>query len=221
MSAHNLVIKDTEALIRDKADFLLKKHQEEKENWAKHQLQHCIFIENENEDPSNIQQQLGIMMTSTELEKKLLKFNPNLKFEFNPKNPLMKAIYHIRGEEKEYICSYHADIMPEHSIIKIKKEIVWDEDYKQPLKRSELPKHKWVQGKGYVFEGIPPGWKEVSVPWGELKRGWRTVLIKLLKEGLITLPQAESFGNPSSKFGQRAWAYHTGKRSGSDVAIPF
>lgn len=221
MRNHNLVIKDTEALKKEALDNKIKKHHDEKVGWLKQQLAHCVYIENENEDPSNIPQQLGQMMTAKDFEDKLIKLIPNLKFEYNPVNPKMKALYHIKGEKKEYICSYHADIMPEHSIIKIKKELVWDPDQKI-LKRSELPKHQWVAGKGYVFEGIPPGWKEVKVPWGELKRGWRTVLIKLVKEGLLTIPQAESFnGSPTSQFGQRAWAYHLGKREGSEVAIPF
>lgn len=217
----NLVIKDTDALIKDRRDAKLKKHLEEKQKWMEEQLKHCVFLENEKEDPSNIQQQLGEMMTGPELERRLKLLIPNIHFEFNPFNPLMKALYHTKNGQKEYLGAYHADIMPEHSIIKIKKEIVWDQDYNEPLKRSELPKHKWVEGKGYVFEGIPPGWKEVSIPWGELKRGWRTILIKLVKEGLLTVTQAESFGNPSSTFGQRAWAYHLGKKTDSSIEVPF
>lgn len=217
----NLVIKDTDKQIFDKADFLRKKHEEEKRLWALEQEKNCIYLENENEDPSNIQQQLGKFMLTPEFEKELLKILPSLKFEFHPTNPLMKALYHISGEEKKYICAYHADLLPEHSIVKVKKEIVWDPDHTQPLKRSDLPKHQWVQGKGYVFEGIPPGWKEITIPWGELKRGWRTVLLKLVKEGLMTVTQAETFGTPTSKFGQKAWSYHLGKQVGKEVAIPF
>ncbi len=217
----NLVIKDTDALIKDHRRKQLEKHLEEKKLWAKNTLQHCVFLRNENENPANIPQQLGNIMTGKELETKLKKLIPNLVFEYNPINPLMKALYVIRDNKKEYICSYHADMMPEHSIMKVKKEVVWDEDYDQPLKRSELPTHKWVKGKGYVFEGIPPGWKEVEIPWGEIKRGWRTVLLKLVKEGLLTVTQAEKFGTPTSQFGKRAWSYHLGKQTDSSIQIPF
>ncbi len=219
----NLVIKDTEKLKVESIKTKIDLHEEQKRKWLADQLQHCVFLENENENPSNIQQQLGNPITGTQLEENLNKLTNRLVFEHNPINPLMKAIYILKGDNKEYFCSYHADLMPEHSIIKVKKEIVWDPDYKEPLKRSELPKHRWVPGKGYEFDGIPPGWKEVTIPWGEIKRGWRTILIKLVKEGILTVTQAENFIpiNPTSQFGQKAWAHHLGKRTSQDMAVPF
>lgn len=217
----NLVIKDTEKLQKEKLKNKIDIHEEQKRMWMEHQLQHCVFMENDSEDPTNIQQQIGQMMTAADLEERLKKLTNRLVFEYNPINPLMKAIYILKDGKKEYFCSYHGDIMPEHSIVKVKKEVVWDPDYKEPLKRTELPKHKWVPGKGYEFEGIPPGWKEVVVPWGEIKRGWRTILIKLVKEGILTVTQAENFvpQNPTSAFGQKAWSHHLGKRKGNE--IPF
>lgn len=218
----NLIINDTEKIAKDSFKKKLDIQLEEKKKWLDQQLQHCVYVENENEDPTNIQQQLGSMMTSHFLEERLKQLTNRVLFEFNPINPLMKALYILKDGKKEYFCSYHADMMPEHSIIKVKREVVWDPDYTEPLKRADLPKHKWVEGKGYVFEGVPPGWKEVLIPWGEIKRGWRTILIKLVKEGILTVTQAENFVpfTPTSNFGQKAWAHHLGKRNTGD-SIPF
>lgn len=216
----NLIINDTEHQQKVAIRKAYDADYEKKLQWAKENEAHNIYLEDENISPANAASQLGRPLSSHQLENILTKLNPNLIFEYNWWNPGMKAMYIPEKGEKKYLLSYHV-FMPEHSVMKQKEETVIDyEQLKTPLKRSDLPKHEWVPGKGYVFDGLAPGWKKVTRPWGEQTRGWRTVLLKLIILKIITVSQVEKyFANPSSKFGQRAWAYHTGAQPKAE--IPF
>jgi hypothetical protein len=222
----------TSQWVRDEQNIRLDKWRKEVERqkqqniaWAKEQEADCIFVEDEYISPANAEKQLGKVLNTIDFENKLKLLCSKLTFRFNPFNPQMKALYIQKLGEPEYLCAYHAGFMPEHSIVKTKTEMVWDpEQTKKPLKRSDLPKHEFVPGKGIVFEpGAPrPGWKKIKKPAGELKRGWRTVLIKLVLEGILTPNQVErTFGEPTSAFGKRAWAYRTGKKTGDNFALPW
>ncbi len=220
----NLIIKDSEYQSRNKVRKSVEQQKQDAIQRAKEQEADCIYIADNDFSPANFEAQMGNMLHSEKFEKMLLKLNPNLVFEYNPFIPGMKYMYlRLPNGEKQKICPYHAGFMPEHSIIKCKEEMVWDYDAtEKPLERTDLPQHEWVPGKGYVFNGIPPGWKIIKKPYGEAKRGWRTVLIRLLLLGHISITQLDqTFGQPSSKFGQRAWATHSGKRTDPALNIPF
>lgn len=195
-------------------------------NWMKEQEKDTIYVENELIDISNNERQLGRPFLPSELEKRLKKVNPNFHFEVNWRNNEMKALYFIKNGKKEYIGSYHNCLMPEHSVSKVKYELVWDYKATQkPLERKDLPKHEWVPGKGWVFDpNAPrPGWKVLKKPNGEYKRGWRTLLIMIVLKGYAQWWEIDKVfkETPSSLFGQRAWAYHRGDRSPEETMVPF
>jgi len=225
MSKTSLWVRDEANIKRSLYLQNIEKQKQDKIRWAKEQEEDCVFIDNDYISPANEERQLGKVMLTVDFENKLKKLVPTIHFEFNRFNPSMKAYYVRRGGNLVYLGAYHAGYMPEHSIVKRKMEMVWD--YKateKPLNRKDLPKSEWVPGKGIVWDETVtrPGWKKIYKPAGELKRGWRTVLIKLVLEGLLTPHQVEkNFGEPSSSFGKRAWAYHSGKRSDKDFVIPF
>lgn len=54
------------------------------------------------------------------------------------------------------------------------------------------------------------GWKKLKHAWGEKKRGWRTVLVNLVKLGLLTVSQVE---NEFLSDDTPEWARHTGKKN--------
>lgn len=201
----------------------VEKQKQDKIKWLKEQEEDCVYVKEDYISPANGERQLGKIMETLAFENKLKSLIPNIHFEYNWFNPQMKAIYILRNNVKNYLGSYHAGFMPEHSIVKTKDEIVWDpEQTKKPLKRADLPKSEWVPGKGLVWEEgvIRPGWKKITKPAGELKRGWRTILIKLVYENLLTPLQVDvNFGEPSSLFGKKAWSFHSGRKP--ENVIPF
>lgn len=203
----------------------LEKQKQDKIRWAKEQEEDCVFIDNDYISPANEERQLGKVMLTIDFENKLKSLVPNIQFQFNQFNPAMKAYYILRGNKLQYLGAYHAGYMPEHSIVKRKMEVVWDPKATEaPLKRADLPRSEWVPGKGIVWDEtvVRPGWKKIYKPAGELKRGWRTVLIKLVLEGLLTPHQVEkNFGEPSSTFGKRAWAFHSGQRNDKEFVMPW
>lgn len=210
LSKTSLWVRDEESQRRQAIRQRIEKQKQDNIRWAKEQEADCVYVENEYISPANEEAQLGRVLSTVEFENKLRQLCPNLAFQHNPFNPQMKALYRLKNGVPQYLCAYHAGFLPEHSIVRTKTEMVWDPTQtQQPLKRSDLPKHE-ITSKGVVWdESKPrPGWKKIKKPAGELKRGWRTVLIKLVLEGLISPHQVEmTFGEPSSQFGKRAWAF--------------
>lgn len=221
----SLHVRDEANLKRDAYIKRIEKQKQEKIQWLKEQESDCVYVEKDYISPANSDRQLGRIMNTLDFEKKLKLLAPDLDFIYNPFNPAMKAVYITRNGQRDYLGAYHAGFMPEHSIVKIKEEMVWDpEATRKPLQRADLPKHEFVPGKGIVWEegAVRPGWKKIKKPAGELKRGWRTVLIRLVKENVLTPLQVDlNFGEPSSEFGKKAWAYHSGRHTGPDAVIPF
>lgn len=225
MSKTSQWVRDSENVKRDNYLKSVQKQKQDKIDWLKEQNADSVFVEEEYISPANSERQLGKVMNTLDFEKKIKSLVPNLHFETNPHNQVMKALYILRNGAKHYLGAYHAGFMPEHSIVKIKEELQWDpEATKTPLNRADLPKSEWVPGKGLVWEEgvVRPGWKKVKKPAGELKRGWRTILIKLVNENLLSpLTVDVNFGEPSSLFGKKAWAFHSGKRADKEFIVPF
>lgn len=220
-----MLVQDTEKLKQLKQEKNLAIQRQKAINaLEKITLSNCVKVfENENLAPYDEVKQLGKVLTSSELENNLKKINPYLIFEYNPYDRTKKAIYFIRNNKKDFICAYENGFIPEHSVMKYKTEDVWDHTV-DLLTSKDLPKSELVEDKTsplgckLVFdESKPrPGWKRVQIPWGELKRGWRTVLLKLLQNNLITLYDAElTFGTDD----RITWAARTGKRKG--LKLPF
>lgn len=118
---------------------------------------------------NNTQAQTGRPLFAAVLEKRLLSLNPNFIFEVAIQDSTKKGIYvpQTRRDEagfvypeKRFVCGYENGIMPEFSIIHTR-------DKKLPDPND------------------PQGWVTVQEPYRET-RGWRTVLLRLIRERLIT-----------------------------------
>jgi hypothetical protein len=177
-------------------------------------------------------------MWPTQLENGLIRLIPNLVFEVHPKNPSKKCMFQIRNGEKCFLLAYENGPMSEHSILKGIIKYIPDPDFIRIGKDGQPHVHmerKYAKGTAVsneklndmlntlgwngtlkelekrnqeIPESERPGFKKVVQPGGEGLRGWRTVLAKLVLEGLLTPTQAEKefgFGNGA------AWAKHTGR----------
>ena len=153
----------------------------------------------------NIGQRLGRQMFPKELEKRLQNLNPNLYFEVIPENPTHKRASILVPDGKKHLVVYENSLMPERSIPKIRTMEVPDPTFTH-LDRKDMPKDPGA---------LRPGWRRVQIPWGESKRGWRTVLVRLIQAGAITVTQAETeFGSDETP----EWRQHTGK---GEFTTPF
>lgn len=183
--------------------------------WIAEQNAAQVYIDDADSDPTLVHRQIGKPMSPKELEMKLSKLCPNLVYKFLPdpnkplETPRMKAIYQLFPDgHEERIMLYHNAPMPEHSIMSRGTEDVPDMTVTK-IDRKDLPKSEF-NGKEMVFdESAPkPGFKRVTKPARELFRGWRTILLRLVMDGFLTVSQAEGeFGADN----RREWAGKTGK----------
>ncbi len=186
--------------------------------WVADQLSNAVYVQDNDVSPANFERQLGKVMPSPEMEKRLEKLSTSLVFEHNPFNRSKKAVYVVRrGEGKVYICAYENGIMPEHSVMRVKEEITRDYDAVgvgptgRKLDRKDLPKYTEVDGKiTFEEEELLPGFKKTLIPYGEYKRGWRTVLVKLVEAKVLTPTQVESIFGADNR---PEWASHMGKQA--------
>lgn len=208
------------------------------QNWVKEQTANVVYIREHDLSLANADRQMGQKFWPSELEARLKKLNPNLLFEVNSFNPTKKALYHVRrGEGKHFICAYENLVMPEHSIMKVKEEVIQDLNYirqgadgipRMHLDRKDLSTeqvkyataiHRGADGELVEPEkdpnAIPIGFKKVLVPWGEYVRGWRTVTIKLVEAKVATPTQIESIFGADDR---ASWAKHMGKQ---DIRLPW
>jgi hypothetical protein len=121
--------------------------------------------------------QAGRAMTSLEVINKLLAMNHNLHFEPSILAPDIMGIYLVQPDTKRFICGMERGWMPEFSIRHTKDEMV-------------------PNGEG--------GMKKVAT-FAKETRGWRTVLARLLRERLITMPQIDKHFNPSGGRDSQNW----------------
>lgn len=146
------------------------------------------------------QSKFGRPMWPKEFEDRLSRLNASFIFEVIDQNPTKKRLSIEKLTGKKFIAVYENTLMPERSIPK--------------LREMEVPDPNWDHSKTSRLDISPdekalkPGWRRLTIPWGEYKRGWRTVLVRLIQEGHITVTQAETeFGSDDTP----EWRQHTGK----------
>ena len=132
---------------------------------------------------TNLDQQLGTPLSEEEFCRRLRLMNRNFLFEVAQSDPdHLMGIYVVRNERqsdgsnrtvKRYVCGMTRGFMPERTVRHAKRERMPDPD----------PRNKG-------------GWVEVDVFTKET-RGWRTVLVRLLRERLITQPQIDRYFPPN------------------------
>lgn len=120
-------------------------------------------------DTTDLMVQMGRPLTSQELRARLAKLNSNLQFELSPGDKSKMGVYVIENRDgqtvKRFVCGMESGFSPEFSVRHFK------------VKRVPDPYQ-------------PNAWREVREFYRET-RGWRTVLARLLRERLLTLPQIE------------------------------
>jgi hypothetical protein len=187
------------------------------------QEQNCPTIsKSDGVDLAEKGQQMGRPLNHLVFEKKLKKLVPHLVFKDSP-NPKLRSIFIKRpGGHLEYVTCHPRGIIPEHSIMKkIIKEVL-DPDFvasknktiDRPSEEDQVKVEDATSPFGYRLEFNPEmkraGMKYVPQGFGELERGWRSVLLRLIVNGHTTVNAVErAFGSD-----QRAeWAYATKKRT--------
>ena len=112
-------------------------------------------------DVSSLESQMGRVYSSATFQRKLLLCNDKFTFERSKGYPELSGVYlTLPTSEKRFLCGFPSDFIPEYSLIK-------------PTYRQTLSANK----KDMI---------EILDDVEELKRGWRTVLVRLLKKGYIT-----------------------------------
>lgn len=149
---------------------------------------------------ANPEVQMGRRLTTTQFIQKLHKINKDIVIDPHPavSAPKDSAFYRLNydkavvsllvGDKKVYIMVCEGDYMPEWDTMNIKKA-------KVPIDKND-----------------PGGmWHTVDIPWHLVKRGWRTVLARLIIKRIVSLEAVErEFGSGTRK----SWAIMTGKKLG-------
>lgn len=194
--------------------------QERTRLWIEQQMRNCPVVSADGVSLKDPAQQMGRPLTPAQLEEKLRKIVAGLVFVHHPHNKTKKALFLQAPEGLEFICAYENDLMPEHSLMRTLVH-----EYPDPalftgqrtIERNELPDYEKVEDKespvGYSYKFDPdaprPGMVYVEKGFGEEKRGWRTVLLRLVQRGLLSVEAAErEFGADD----RPEWAKNTGKQ---------
>lgn len=128
---------------------------------------------------------IGQPLIGAEVQRRLLLLNPTLIFEPSPvpgRICIRRRISDpVLGETTSYICAMERGLMPEFSILHF-----IEEDYFDAKTRATPEGTLAIKKRLKINEKNPE------------TRGWRTVLVRLIKERLITREGAERlFGLPS------------------------
>jgi len=159
---------------------------------AKQETRAAGLVERKHESVANAERQRGKGMTATVFMAKLRTINSNLVMEPHPHrefkiNADKACIYLLLPNgKKEFVIVCENDFMPEWSVM-------------------DTISVRRPDGK---VEGM---WKTVQVPGHEVKRGWRTVLVRLIHKGLVSLSEVERVFGVGDR---ETWRVLTGKGPG-------
>lgn len=174
--------------------------QAQMKTWITEQEANCIADLDPESNPTDILSRIGKPMHENAFEAKLKVLNPSLIFQWNEFNSTKKAMYRATPKGPEYLFPYDSGLMPERSIMAVEEEMVPDAAVFTP--------GFVIERKEFKPDGTNPYYRKVKKVWNEKQRGWRTVLIKLVKCGLLTPTQVETaFGAANTK----EWQGHLGK----------
>ena len=213
-----MIVRDEAALDRLAEESLIDAYFERLEKHKAATLSQSVWIDTA-DDPTSLSR-LATGMNTEEFEKKVARLNARLRFRPLPLKPDKRVVFVERRGVAEPICVYESVWMPEYSLRSRKTEVVQNSDntlttkgghLHHHLERADFPKAQWDEESGeFKFDGLRPHEEAVELPWSEVKRGYRTVLLYLLESGELDLDQVEkTFGCGAS----RGWAVHTGRRT--------
>lgn len=161
------------------------------QQYIKTQIENAIYLNSDVNNPCLVEKQLGNSFTPEQFAVKLKKLNPSLKVEVHPKNPSKLCVYYITPTTKEYITTCENILIPEHSIMSVKEEEVPDTDYVKKRNVGGITVNH-IDKRDFPERGnCAPGFKKVQIPWNEARRGWRTVLWKIVAQGYVSPSDVE------------------------------
>ena len=216
-----MLVRDEQALDRLAQEALMDKYMDRLQDHYRKVHSQAVWIDTP-DDPTAMARAARGCLTE-DFEKRLLKLNPRLHFKTLPMKPDKRVCYIWRLGVAIPLCVYENPWIPELSLRSRQTEIEFNpipffnpdrrnRDGQQALMHidsKDMPKSEWDVEKGEtVFHGLLPGEEEVELPWREVKRGWRTVLLYLLAAGELFLDDVErEFGAGDT----RGWKVATGK----------
>lgn len=178
--------------------------QERVNQWIKQQEAMSVYIKDDELSPCLVSKQLGKKMSPRDFEIKLRKLNPSLFSIVNPYNSKKRMLYITENGKIRGVCPFENIDMPEHSIVAVKEERYPDPNLALDNEGSPIYDRTDANKDPENY-----GWMTQLIPWHEAFRGWRTVLIKLVQEGITTPSQVELIFGSSDR---TEWAYGMGKR---------
>jgi hypothetical protein len=213
-----MLLRDESKLAEIATEALIDAYYERVNAYREQTLAQAIWIDTA-DDPTSMAR-LAVGMKTEEFERKVAKLNSRLRFATLPSKPDKRVCWVERRGEAYPICVYEAEWMPESSLRARHTEVIQNSmntlvcnggPVHHHLERADFPKSHWNAEKGeFEFDGLRPHEEEVEVPWSEVKRGYRTVLLYLLEAGELDMDQVERHFGPGTS---RGWAVHTGKRT--------
>lgn len=169
----------------DRVENLVQQTREGQRNEVDRMLRDHAFVADWDSSVSNPLRQMGMVKDYRVLDRELRQLNPQIRLVPNPENPT-KAFVVIQG-----VVRFATERnMPEFSIMATVEEEV-------PIFENR------------VMSLDDPSTEIVTRPGRELLRGWRTLLLRLVKFGFLSLGEVEK------KFGsceRPSWVHHTGKQ---------
>jgi len=203
---------DSAAVERLAEEKRVREHEEQVSNWLKMETVNSQYLLDEETDPTNTPRRMGRMMTAAEFERRMRRLLPQVEFTvIVPGYRFNRMSLRDADGQVRWATLYHADIMPERSPMTRKVEDVPDLSQKV-LHRSDLPHYEFKPGHGYIWDprDLRPGFKRVEQPWRPWMKGWRSILLQLIADGIVRIPDAEKhFYGPDNS---PEWAQNTGRR---------
>ena len=185
-----MLVKDTKSIIRLATGDQMYRSRQAVVDETKHRRQEFNRFERSSDDPTNPERQKGQQMMTQDFVARLKRLLPEMYWFLNPDHDNIAIFRHGLTSVPGMF-----PVMPEWSIVKFFYE-------EMPV---EATKHIET-AEGYkipVYTPDTPPSQLVPTSFLEVERGWRTVLMRFIQEGKVSLVQVEkSFG-----FGNRAsWA---------------
>jgi hypothetical protein len=204
-----MLIKDTEQL---QTDSFFKQVETDNQRIldSLRQYENAVLLGKDN-DPTSVVSQMGNCLSSTDVKNKLEQLSYYVQVERHPQKPNIWVVYNTRLNPKKYIAAFEEGIVPERTLLNTRTITDVDPDSLNPSwtpKKMDAPRVD-INGIIQIDEGEKPGLTKYTIPWNVAKMGYRTILIRLIQSGLVSLTRVEEvFSSDNTP----EWASKTGKR---------
>lgn len=222
-----MLIKDSTVIERQAARVPVETQRERTRLWCLDQLAQQRLIEDAITNPTNLQKQWGNALSPwqffgnsgagrVDFPGLLAHIDRNLIVERDTTKPGILQLYYVVPERKKHITPFYEGILPEFSLFNTKIEDIPD-PYCDSVDTRDFPKAEfkdWKTGWQFDERDVRPGWIRVKKPWNEIRRGWRTILAYLVREGFSTPDKVERLVGDANN---ASWMIHMGRDRGRNV----